>query len=106
MAEGRDRVLRIVTMVVGTPPLAVLLAVCVTRFHLLSLELRFALGFLLALPIWVVATCLVARARSGARAALACVGLSLLLAGLLHTAPAPRQPAREPSSVTKVGHTT
>ena len=86
MASRLDPVVRITTMLIATPPLAVLIAVCLTRFPPLSLELRFTLGFLLALPIWVAATCLVARARSGARAALVCLGLSLLCLGLLHAA--------------------
>jgi hypothetical protein len=60
-------------------PVALLGSALLGRFLPLSEDARFALGFALAIPLWLAAMCVVRLARSSARAWLWCVGASLLL---------------------------
>ena len=67
---------------VGTLPDALLASLVLCRFLPLREDRRFAIGFLLAVPLWITGICTVALARSGAFAWLACAIVGALL-GLL-----------------------
>jgi hypothetical protein len=64
----------------GTLPPAVLAAVALARHLPLSIELRYALGFLLLIPLWVAAICTACLIERGGRAWLLCLALTGLLA--------------------------
>ncbi len=83
-----DRALRVVTAILGTLPLSVLATACLARFLPGAPELRFALAFGLAIPLWVTAMCASFLARSGARAALTCALVTVALAALAYGVPA------------------
>jgi hypothetical protein len=68
---------------VGTLPLALLTSAALARFLPLSADARFASGFGLVIPLWVVAMCGVLLVRSGTRALLVCTGATALLAVLV-----------------------
>ena len=78
-----DATLRVLAAVAGTLPAAVLAAVCLARFLPLDEPTRFTLGFLLAIPLWVTASCVVFLARSGARAWGLCLAVSVCLAAIV-----------------------
>ncbi len=77
-----DAALRVLAACVGTLPAAVLASVCLARFLPLAEATRLTLGFMLAIPLWLVAVCFVVLSRSGRRAWGACLAAALLL-GLL-----------------------
>ena len=66
---------------------SLLASICLARFLPLDAEARFAIGFTLAIPIWIAAMCLGFLARDGVRAWLWCAGLGLLLGGLAYGIP-------------------
>ena len=74
--------LRISAATLGTATVSLLVSICLARFLPLAAEARFALGFTLAIPIWIGAMCLGFLARDGVRAWLWCAGLGLALGGL------------------------
>lgn len=82
-----DGTLRVVAALAGTLPPALLLAVCLARFLPWTQESRFALGYTLAIPLWVAAACGAFLAKSGARAWSFCVVTSLLFAALAYGVP-------------------
>jgi len=82
-----DATLRVLASLAGTLPVAVLAAVGLARFLPLAEAGRFTIGFTLAIPFWVTATCFVFLARSGARAWTICVGASVLLGALVYGVP-------------------
>jgi hypothetical protein len=77
-----DATARVLAALAGTLPVSVLGAICAGRLAPLSDEARVALAVALAIPLWVLAACALALARSGVRAWLWCGGLSLALGGL------------------------
>jgi hypothetical protein len=79
-----DAVLRVLASLAGTLPPAVLSAVCLARFLPFAEETRFIIGFTLAIPLWVVATCVVFLARSGMRAWILCASVSAVVATLAY----------------------
>jgi 4-amino-4-deoxy-L-arabinose transferase-like glycosyltransferase len=81
-ASRVDAAFRIAASLVGTLPAAVLCAICLARLLPIDEETRFAIGFTLAIPIWVTAMCLAFLARDGRRAWIWCVGLTLVLGAL------------------------
>lgn len=68
----------------GTLPVALLAAAALGRFLPLSADARFALAFLLVIPLWIAAMCVAFLARRGAQAWAWCIGLSALLAALVY----------------------
>lgn len=64
----RDAAARVSAALIGTLPVALLAGVSLARFLPLTLEVRFALGFTLVLPVWVALMCVTFLARSAARA--------------------------------------
>jgi hypothetical protein len=78
LSEKMDGVLRVSAALLGTLPVAVLMAVAVARFLPFTLEARFALGFWLAVALWLTGMCVTFLARHGLRAWLWCGGLSFL----------------------------
>ena len=78
-----DATLRVLASLAGTLPAAILAAVCLARFVPLDEPTRFTFGFLLAIPLWVTASCVVFLARSGARAWGLCLAVSASLAALV-----------------------
>lgn len=71
--------LRISAATLGTACVSLLASLCLARFLPLDAEARFAIGFTLAIPIWIAAMCIAFLARDGVRAWLWCAGLGLLL---------------------------
>jgi hypothetical protein len=78
-----DRVLLVTATVLGSLPIALLASAAIARFLPISPDARFALGFGLVVPSWVSIMCVTLLARSGARALLVCVGVSVVLAMLV-----------------------
>lgn len=64
----------------GTLPVALLSSALLARFLPVSADARFAIGFGLAIPLWVVAMCVALLARRGSQALWLCLGASALLA--------------------------
>jgi hypothetical protein len=73
---------RILAAVVGTLPAALLTSACLARFLPLSEDARFAIGFALAIPIWIALMSAGFLARRGALAWAVLVGMSAVLAVL------------------------
>lgn len=67
----------------GTLPVALLGAAAIGRFLPLSIDARFALAFLLVIPLWIWAMCVAFLARSGIRAWGWCIALSTVLGSLV-----------------------
>lgn len=67
----------------GTLPPALLASVAIAVHAPLARDLRFALGYGLALPLWVAGMCLVFPIRSPARAWLPCLAATALLSLLV-----------------------
>lgn len=82
-AAGWDTALRTVAAMVGTLPVALLVAACLARYLPCSADLRYAAAFVVLIPTWIGGMCAAFLARSGARACVACLGVSVLLAMLL-----------------------
>jgi biotin transporter BioY len=80
--QRADGTLRVIAALAGTLPAAVLGAVCLARFLPTDEETRFAVGFTLAIPLWVAGICLASLSLAGWRAWLWCGGLALALGGL------------------------
>jgi hypothetical protein len=80
--SGVDAVLRVLASLAGTLPPAVLAAICLARLLPLHEATRFTLGFMLAIPLWVTAICVLSLARSAARAWAVCVAVAATLAAL------------------------
>ena len=66
----------------GTLPDALFASIALCRFLPLAEDERFAIGFLLGIPLWIAGICLVYLQRSGLRAWALCVVSGVLL-GLL-----------------------
>ncbi|MGC4088050.1 MAG: hypothetical protein QM756_09155 [Polyangiaceae bacterium] len=79
--------LRVIVALLGTLPLALLTSAGLARFLPLSRDARFAVGFVAAIPLWVTAMCLAFLARSGARASVLCVVVSMMMAALVYGVP-------------------
>jgi hypothetical protein len=73
---------KVLAALVGTLAPSILAAAALGRFAPASEPARFALGYALALPIWIAAMCLVALAPTGRRAWLLCA-LATAVAGAL-----------------------
>jgi hypothetical protein len=78
-----DTALLVVAGTLGTLPLSLFACAALARFLPVSPDARYALGFSLAIPLWILAMCLTFIARSGARALLTCLLLSGLLAAVV-----------------------
>ena len=87
LAARRELALRISAATLGTAAVSLLASICLARFLPLDTEARFAIGFTLAIPIWIAAMGLGFLARDGVRAWLWCAGLGLLLGGLAYGIP-------------------
>jgi hypothetical protein len=74
-----ELVSRISAATLGTAAVSLLASICLARFLPLEAEARFAVGFTLAIPIWLASMCLGFLARTGGRAWLWCLVLALLL---------------------------
>jgi hypothetical protein len=84
--RGRlDTTLLVLATTLGALPVALLASALCARFLPLSADARFAVGFGLAIPIWVTVMCFTLLSRTGARALTTCLGLGALLAVLLFT---------------------
>jgi hypothetical protein len=76
---------RVSAALLGTLPAALLASIVLCRSLPLREDRRFAVGFLLAIPLWVAGVCTVYLTRSGARAWLAClVAIGLLALAAWH----------------------
>lgn len=73
--------------VLGTLPPAVLVSACLARFLPLTEASRFAMGFTLAIPLWVTAMCVTFLARRILRAWLWCGALGLVFGVFLYRLP-------------------
>lgn len=82
-----DAWLRILAALAGTLPLALLASAALARFLPLSEDTRFAIGFTLAIPLWITAMCFTFLARSGARAWGLCIAAGALFAALAYGIP-------------------
>jgi hypothetical protein len=82
-----DAMLRVLAALVGTLPLAVLTSVCLARLWPLAEATRLALGFTLAIPLWMAAMSFAFLARSGWRAGSLCLATTLLLGLLTYGVP-------------------
>lgn len=71
----------------GTLPVALLTSALLARFLPVSADARFAIGFALAIPLWVTAMCVALLARRGTRALWLCLGATALLALLVLAVP-------------------
>jgi hypothetical protein len=67
----------------GTLPVALLSSALLARFLPVSADARFAIGFALAIPLWVTAMCVALLARRGTRALYICLGVAAVLAVLI-----------------------
>jgi hypothetical protein len=77
-----DALLLLLASLAGTLPPAVLAAICLARLLPLHEDTRFTLGFMLAIPLWVTAICVVCLARTATRAWAVCLAASAALAAL------------------------
>lgn len=68
----------------GTLPVALFAAAAIGRFLPLSADARFALAFLLVIPLWIAAMCVAFLTKNGARAWACCITLSVLLGTLVY----------------------
>lgn len=82
-----DAWLRVLAALVGTLPAALFASASLARFPPLSEDARFALGFTLAIPLWITAMCFAFLARSGTRAWGVCLGVTAILAALVYGIP-------------------
>lgn len=73
---------RVLAALIGTLPASIFTAAAIARFAPAEEPTRLALGYALALPIWIAAMCLVALVRSGRRAWLLCA-VAAAVAGAL-----------------------
>ena len=78
----RPNTAKVLAALLGTLPASILAAAALARFAPAEEPTRLALGYALALPIWIAAMCLVALVRSGRRAWLLCA-LATAVAGAL-----------------------
>ena len=83
----RDAALRVVAALVGTLPVAVLGSVCLAKLLPFDEATRVALGFTLAIPLWVALMSFAFLARSGWRAWAWCLVATLLLGLVTHGIP-------------------
>lgn len=79
--------LLVVAGTLGTLPIALYGSAAIARFLPVSADGRYALGFALAIPIWISAMCVTLLARSGARALARCLLVAIGLAVLVHVIP-------------------
>ena len=75
--------LLIVARILATLPLSLFTCTALARFLPVSADARYALGFALAIPLWIVAMDLTLIAKSGAWALLTCLLLSSALAAMV-----------------------
>jgi hypothetical protein len=78
-----DGTLLVLSVTVGTLPIALLLSAALARYLPLSDDARFAVGFASSIPLWVSIMCLALLAKTGVRALAWCVGVSLVLTLLI-----------------------
>lgn len=86
-SQRLETVLRTFAAIVGTFPVACLTALALSRRVPASEDARFAWGFGLLIPLWVVAMHLGFLARSARTAWLVCAGASLALALVVFAMP-------------------
>jgi hypothetical protein len=82
-----DATLRVLASLAGTLPVSFLAALCLARFLPLAEDVRFTIGYTLAIPLWATAIHFVFLARSGARAWAVCLGASAVLGALAYGVP-------------------
>lgn len=85
--ERADATLRICAATLGTLPVALFASACLARFLPVSADARFAIGFTIAIPLWVGAMCLGFLARNGARAWGMCIVASVAMGALVYGLP-------------------
>jgi hypothetical protein len=67
----------------GTLPVALLSSALLARLLPLPADARFAIGFGLAIPLWMTAMCVALLARRGSHALWICLGVAAVLAVLV-----------------------
>ncbi|MET0342410.1 MAG: hypothetical protein ABW252_15505 [Polyangiales bacterium] len=72
---------------VGALSAALLTGACIARFAPLGDDLRFLLGFVGVIPLWLTSSMLAFRARNGVHALLGCAAASAALGAALWLAP-------------------
>jgi hypothetical protein len=82
-----DVCLRVLAALAGTLPLALFASAALARFLPLSEDTRFAIGFTLAIPLWITAMSFAFLARSAARAWAACLTATAVFAALVYGVP-------------------
>jgi len=78
-ARRRDAALLASAMIFGTLPNAILLGLLTAKALPAPEDVRFAVGYAVIIPIWIAGTCVVALAKTGARAWFACLSILALL---------------------------
>ncbi|MEY2931395.1 MAG: hypothetical protein RL033_2144 [Pseudomonadota bacterium] len=78
-----DRLLLVAAVILGTLPIALLTSAALARYLPLSDDARFAVGFVVVIPLWVTAMCIALLAKTGLRAFVWCLGTSVVLSALV-----------------------
>ena len=81
--KARGRALLVLSVTLGTLPVALLASAAVARFLPVSADARYAAGFGLAIPLWQLGMCVALLARRGASVLGVCFTLSAALAALV-----------------------